>query len=352
MLEGKTYCPVLHTRVAEMQALEMLPAASKEAIFPLIVARPWPNANQLTNTWNRIQSAFGDRRFALDLDPFKRGAVRDKPAGIAFDALFDPANGHSAYYDQVRALDHAVPVVQFHNGVVADLDQQAAHIIDINRGAVLRLEHGLSLQPLQTLENVIQVLDDLALWIDLGWRSRDLLTIQPWASALLDVIGRGSPESEVVVSGSSFPVSFSPVERDVVRARERELYDDLVRRHNAVQIKYGDWGSTRAPRAPTPMRVVKRIDLPTPRDWVCFRDAGDETYQGIAERTVNDPSWPEGINIWGTYLIQGTAEAVPGSIRGQAAAAAARINIHLYRQAHYGGDAAFGDADEPFTDDF
>lgn len=349
MLEGKSYCPVLHTRVAEMQGLERLPEASKDLLFPLVVARPWPNAKAMKNTWDRIEVAFGTRRYALDLDLFKKGSNSQKPAAKEFDALFDPARGHKAYYDQVSALQFAVPVLQLSGGFVFDLDAQLANAHEIDRGIVLRLEHGVSINPIAVLEEVRQRAPDSVLWVDMGW-TRDLLLRELWASRILSALGDDEPEAEVVVSGSSFPDSFNSVRRDTVLAQERAVYDALVRRHNAVRIKYGDWGSTRAPKEPTPMRIVKRIDLPTSREWIYFRDAGSESYDEIAQRVVDDPSWPNGLNIWGTYLIEGTADGVPGAIKGQAAAAAARINIHLHRQAHYDAGGLPGDADEPYVD--
>lgn len=349
MLEGKSYCPVLHTRVAEMQGLERLPEASKDLLFPLIVARPWPNAKSLQNTWDRIDTAFGTRRYALDLDLFKKGANSSKPAAREFDALFDPASGHQAYYEKVAELPFAVPVLQLTGGAMPDLDAQLLNANEIDRGFVLRLEHGICANPVGLLTEVRRRSPDVVVWVDMGW-TRDLLLRELWASRILEALGDDQPEAEVVVSGSSFPDSFSPVRRDVVPSQERAVFDALVRRHNAVRIKYGDWGSTRAPKEPTPMRIVKRIDLPASRDWIYFRDSGAEGYDDIAQRVIDDPLWPTGLNIWGTYLIEGTADGVPGSIKGQAAAAAARINIHLHRQAHYDAGGLPGDADEPYVD--
>lgn len=349
MLEGKSYCPVLHTRVAEMQGLERLPENSKDLLFPLIIARPWPNANAMKNTWDRIESAFGTRRYALDLDAFKQGSISAKPAAREFDALFSSVGGHEAYYRQVEDLPFAVPVLQLTAGTIPDLDAQLAHAHRIDRGVVLRLEHGACVNPVGILTEVRRRAPDAVLWIDLGW-TRDLLLREMWASRILEALGADEPEIEVVVSGSSFPDSFSPVRREAVPTQERAVFDALVRRHNAVRLKYGDWGSTRAPREPTPMRIVKRIDLPTSREWIYFRDGGAESYDDIAQRVIDDPLWPTGLNIWGTYLIEGTADGVPGSIKGQAAAAAARINIHLHRQAHYDAGGLPGDADEPYVD--
>jgi hypothetical protein len=351
MLAGKTYCPVLHTRVAEMKGLEKLPEASKNLMFPLIAARPWPNANLLSKTWEKIEASFGKRRYALDLDRFKYGASSDRLAAKQFDALFDPANGHAAYYEALAEIDGAIPVLRLTKGLIPDLEQQLAWINWLDRGAVLRVEHEYCQQPTLLVRQVRALIPDVVLFLDLGWKTPDLISREMWASQILsDISEEVDLETEIVVVGSSFPGQFRPLVRDEVLVEERFVYDALVRRHNSISITYGDWGSTRAPRDPTPMRTVKRIDLPLSREWVCFRDAGSEDYAEIATRAVRDASWPLDLNIWGTYLISGTAQNVPGSIRGQAAAAAARINIHMFRQTHFDEMGLTGDGDEPFVD--
>jgi hypothetical protein len=142
---------------------------------------------------------------------------------------------------------------------------------------------------------------------------------------------------------------------DPIRMNERFMYNSLVRQHNAAKLIYGDWGSTRAPSDPVQMRNVPRIDLPKPSEWISFRRDkdldDDEDYQDIAERVIADTDWPKNLDIWGTKTIDWTAKGEPGGIRGRAAAAAARINIHLHRQAYFGANDIVTDGDEPFTDE-
>lgn len=348
MLAGKTYCPILHTRAAEVKGLQRLPEASKDLLFPLLVARPWPNASHLTKTWEKIEEAFGQRRFALDLDHFKRHSSSVKPAAAEFDALFDPANGYETYYTQISELPSAVPVLQFTGGALPDLAAQVAHADALERGLVLRVQHDHCPHPHGLVASVFDAHPDTVLFVDLGW-SPDVLSREVWASTLLSTID--DPEREIVVAASSFPESFRARPRDEIRAEERVIFDNLVRRHNAIDLIYGDWGSTRLPREPTPMGAIPpRIDLPLSREWVSFRRDGEEDFQDIATRIVNDRSWEITPNIWGAYQIEATADGASGSISGQAAAAAVRVNIHLHRQAHFGAPGSFGEKDEPYTD--
>jgi hypothetical protein len=355
MLENTPYCPTLYARVAEMKALTQLPAATKDRLFPLIIGRPWPNAKHLVRTWEKIGEAIGNRRFALDLDWTKRNSGGGKPAASEFDALFEAHNGFENYYDAIAEIDGALPVLRISGGSAMQFEAQARHVDRLDRGLIVRVEYGVVANPIQLVEQVLSRFDDVSIFVDAGW-STDILSREVWASGIIERVSREHPEIELVVSGSSFPMSFTDIgERGVLPVEERFIYNNLVRRHYAATLIYGDWGSTRPPSDPVPMRNIPRIDLPTASQWISFRRDkdldDDEDYSDIAQRVVSDPDWPANLNIWGTYTIDWTARGEPGAIRSPATAAAARINIHLHRQAFFGANDMISDGDEPFTDD-
>lgn len=355
MLENYPYCPILHARIAEIKALAQLPSATKDRIFPLIVARPWANARQLNRTWEKISDAIGNRRFGLDLDRTRYGRESDRPAQSEFDDLFDRRGGYANYYDAVRQIDQALPVLRVEDDGPARFSVQAGHIDDIERGVIVRLQYGAVNNPIAVARQVIDRFDDISFFIDVGW-SRDIIGREFWASGIISAIVEMRPETEIVVSGSSFPDSFAGIgERGEFRVDERFLFSDLVRQHNAAVLIYGDWGSTRPPTTESvPMRNIPRIDLPTASNWLSFRrdpDLEDEDYEEIARRVVNDPEWRNVPDIWGAFTIDWTANGEPGAIRSPATAAAARINIHLHKQALFGAGEVIVDGDEPFTDD-
>ena len=354
MLENVSYCPVLHTRLAETKALYQLPAASKDRMFPLLVARPWANAKQLDRTWEKIAEAIGDRRFALDLDRSKFEIPSKRPAAAQFDLLFDPAGGYRAYFDLVESIPSAVPVIQIDKMTAPELGAQIDNVTRIDRGAILRVRYGSISNPAQLIDQLSETLPDFGVFIDVGW-SNDILGREQWGSSLIERLTQIRPDTEVVVSGSSFPSSFAGIgARGEIAVQERYLYSNLIRRHNAANIIYGDWGSTRPPSVDsTPMRNIPRIDLPLTDEWVSFRQIKDseEDYEEIASRVVRDAMWRDEIKIWGTYVINSTASGLPGAIKSPAAAAAARINIHLYKQANFGLPELIADGEEPFTDD-
>lgn len=356
MLENFSYCPTLHARVAEIKALLQLPAATKDRIFPLIIARPWPNAKYLQRTWEKLGEALGNRRFGLDLDLTKRSVEGNQPAATEFDDLFLIRGGFANYYRVVAEIPGAIPVLRILGGEAQQFDAQAQHIDQMDRGVIVRIEFGKVQNPLFLVDRVLSRFTDVSFFVDAGWSS-DILGREIWISHIVDRVSRDHPEIELVVSGSSFPISFADIgERGAIDVKERHLYNNLVRRHNAATLIYGDWGSTRLPSPEQgPMRNVPRIDLPTSSQWISFRrdrDLSDEEdYTDIARRVVNDSEWPADLNIWGTYTIGWTASGEPGAIRSPGTAAAARINIHLHQQAFLGTKGTVIDGDEPFTDD-
>ncbi len=347
MLENVRYCPILHARVAEVKALLQLSSETKDRLFPTIVWRPWPNARALGRTADKVSIAFPQRSFALDLDQTKRGASAT-PAGREFDRLFDPEDGYANYYDFLEAVAGAVPVLR---PPPIQLARQLERIERLDRGVVVRIEFGAASEMIDAARALSENSPDVAVFVDAGW-SRDLLGRELWASSIIQSITEVRPEIEIVVSGSSFPDTFSGVRgRGRIPVVERTLHTNLVRRHNAATLIYGDWGSTRPPVATAgPMRNIPRIDLPFQAEWVCWRQEADEGYPELAQRLVNDADWPAELAIWGTYLISCTAERLPGGIRSPGTAAAARINIHLHRQAYVGEAQIPGDPEEIYVD--
>ena len=98
------------------------------------------------------------------------------------------------------------------------------------------------------------------------------------------------------------------------------------------------------------MRNTPRIDLPLQTEWLVYRQGSDEGYPELAQQMIRDPLWPRDLTIWGTHMILSTASALPGSIRSPNTAAAARINIHLHRQAYVGAEVVPSDPEEPYVD--
>jgi hypothetical protein len=194
-------------------------------------------------------------------------------------------------------------------------------------------------------------LPDLVFVVDAGWVP-DVTLSAAWASSTVSQIMELRPEAEIVLSASTFPSEFSKMgSKKAFPINERAWFDKIRRERNINNAYYGDWGSTRADGPTVPMKPVARIDLPLGQEWVSFRlDDDEDDYQDLSNRVVSDNSWQSEMAIWGTNLIQGTADGL-GLIKNPAKAAAARINIHLFMQTIFNDGAYSLNTDEPYTDD-
>lgn len=351
MLETVEYCPRLLTRTAEMKALLQLPPSSKDLLFPMLGLAPWPNAKLFELTWEKVSEAFANRRFAVDLDRTFSASSPSRPSVQEFKALFDSSNGFENYFRALEPISTAIPVF-VPTSIENEQRKQLSHVERLDRGLFFRVSNEISdIQIIKNLDWLLATDHEFVLFVDAGWR-RDLLFRQAWVQNIVERVRGAEDRVEVVVCGSSFPDSFSEggarSECDIV---ERRLFANMRRAFNEMRMTYGDWGSTRPRVEPVPMNIVPRIDLPMIASWVAFRGE-DEDYSEIARRTLIDVVWGQQPEIWGTKSIVWTAEEMPGAIKGQAGAAAARINIHLHRQAQFDAPVLSDDVDEPFSDEY
>jgi hypothetical protein len=351
MLEGRTYVPLLHARLAEMRALRELPTSTKNLIFPVIKIRPWLNAKQLQKVFQVIADGFGDRAFGLDLDRKKFDPQSVKQAHQEFAKLFDSEDGYAAYYGCVAEAANRIPVLR-RNGNTPELERQLDHVVELDRGVVCRIEvdqPGDYIQVAQAfaaraIENVVFVMDG-------GWRL-DVLNQAAGATILTNGVLDVSEEFEIVVAGSSFPNAFADMgDRAEFPINERILFQSVRQNINRGNLYYGDWGSTRPPTDPVPMTNVPRIDMARRENWTAWRSEGGESYADIAQRVLADQIWTGDTSLWGAYMIASTAQGLDPAIRAPAMAAAVRVNFHMNVQARFDAPDGLVIEDEPVGED-
>lgn len=351
MLEGIDYVALLHTKRAEMRALLNIEKATRDRLFPILVVRPGDH-HDMEKTWPIYANAVGAYRFGLDIDRHKFDVNFSEPAKTQFDSLFSESDGYRAFYDRVGQIDGAIPVFRSNiKGVFENLDDQFDRIDELDRGLILRIERGFTQNWMEVLTHPRLRIDDALLVVDLGW-STDVLLLEMWSSQVIEQITNHAPEAEIVALSSCFPTSFSHIDdRGVFSIDDRDLYNRLVRRHNAANIKYGDWGSTRSSRDPRPGQPRPRIDIASTGDWTCFRQTeGEVGYVPVAVRTVGDLIWKSVPACWGKNTIECTAMNIPGRITGTEIATSVRVNIHLTVQAL--GGAQPPPEETPYEDGF
>jgi hypothetical protein len=353
MLEGREYVPLLHARLAEVRAMRELPDSSKNQLVPVFKLRPWLNAKSLDRALEVIEEAVGNRLYGLDLDETKFQANPDpeKPAQAEFSALFNQTGGFERYYDLISRGENRVPVFR-NSGTVVDLDDQLDRIDLIGRGVFIRVDVNQpgAILAIATRINARQT-DNPVFVIDCGW-GRDILSSAALASGLAQNLIDISDNFEIVVAGSSFPNTFAGLgDRFETDAIERILFAEVRRQVNFGRLVYGDWGSTRPPTDPIPMRNIPRIDTAKPSNWISWRSVDEESYVEVAERTVTDSTWDGRLGIWGEYMILATATEEEVRIKSPAMAAAVRVNMHLHQQANFDNPSGLHVGDEVVGDD-
>lgn len=353
MLEGREYVPLLHTRLAEVRAMRELPDGSKNLLVPIFKLRPWLSAKALSRALEVIEEAVGNRLYGLDLDEWRFEAEPDqgKPALVEFCRLFDPEDGFRRYYELVSAGNNRVPV--YRNLASLDgVDDQLERVENIDRGVFVRIEVGQPGAVLGIAQRIAErAIGNAVFVIDCGW-GRDILGNAARAVGIVQNLIDISDEFEIVVAGSSFPDSFAGRgDRFETDAIERRLFGEVRRQINFAQLYYGDWGSTRPPSDPVPMRNIPRIDTAEPTNWISWRSEDEESYVEVAERVISDPTWDGRLGIWGEYMILATAAEEEVRIKAPAMAAAVRVNMHLHQQANFENPEGLHVGDEAVGDD-
>jgi hypothetical protein len=354
LLEGREYVPLLHARLAEIRALRELPDVSKNLLVPVFKLRPWLNSKTFDRAVEVVEEAVGNRLYGFDLDrtKYQTDPPPEKEAAVNFSGLFDSSNSYEQYYNLIEAGANRVPVFRDPALENPQIDGQLDRIEAIGRGFFVRVQPAQSGALMEIAQRTFdRNIDNPVFIIDCGW-GRDILSSAALATTLAQNLIDISEEFEVVVAGSSFPDAFSDLgTRFSISAIERQLFKEVRRQINTGKLIYGDWGSTRPPTDPVPMRNVPRIDTALPTNWIGWRSSDGETYVQVANRTIVDSEWDGSLGIWGEYMILATAAEEEIRIKSPAMAAAVRVNLHLHQQANFDNPDGLHVGDQVVGDD-
>lgn len=162
------------------------------------------------------------------------------------------------------------------------------------------------------------------------------------------------PNAAIALSATSFPSDFvGRVSQEIYERQFHRLVSDL---HPERAFIYSDRGSARAERqlggggTPAP-----RVDLAVASQWEFYReeDQGDrdQAYFDAATRATESSAWDPLLKVWGTQMIERTANEDDDAIVSPARSTAVRINLHLHEQSYYGAPPSEKyDTDEDWTD--
>jgi len=342
VLENKTYVPTLAIRASEMNGLQFLPGATKDKMTPCFLLAPWANSNSLDKSIERIERAFPNRKFFLDIDRDYRFTNDDSEPQIELRRLLDPEGSYKNWIDFISRHENAFPCLQTMHQDQALLRKQIELIQELGRPYGVRIERERFPSNLDEIVEAITAFGaaDFVIILEGGW-TRDSLGLHVWFEGMIaEGLSDIDANVPIVLSCTSIPkmfTQFSGVTR--VAFTNHQLFDQVKRRFsNRKNIFYGDWGSTR-PRENTGFanRPLQRIDYPTDSAWLIARNKDDEWgFKQAAEAVIASDGWEGDLGIWGEEMILNTSFHESLGIDTPQKNVASRVNIHLHRQAFYG----------------
>lgn len=342
VLENKIYVPTLAIRASEMNGLEFLPGATKDRMTPCILLAPWANSNTIDRAIDRVQRAFPNRYYFLDIDRDYQFTNPESRPQQELNHLLDPANSFANWIDFIAQYDCVWPCIQTRGQTESEIRQQIEAVQALGRPYCMRIVRDRFPSNIEEIVSASAAggSADFVIILEGGW-TRDPLSLAVWFEGVmaesLQAIDANVP---LVLSCTSIPKMFMPYEGiNLVPFSNRQLVDQIARRSNRTTIIYGDWGSTR-PREPGGFanRPIDRIDYPTDSSWVIARskDNGWDFEIAASELIENSGVWDGNLNIWGEEMIYQTTINEEIGIDTPQKNVAARVNIHLHRQAFFG----------------
>lgn len=343
VLENKVYVPTLAVRPSEMNGLEFLPGATKDRMTPCFLLAPWANSATLDRTITRIERAFPNRPYFLDIDRYYDFTNVESQPQQELVQLMDPSGQFRNWVSFVGRHERVWPCIQTRGQTEDEIRAQIDAFQHQGRPYCMRIV--LDRFP-NNIDEIVGAFAaggaaDFAVILEGGW-TRDPLSLAVWFGGViaesLQAIDATVP---VVLSCTSIPkmfTSFSGDEPTAVAFSNRQLVDQVARNSNRARVIYGDWGSTR-PREQSGYanRPLDRIDYPTEGAWHIARNKEKRwDFRDAAIAILKSPAWDGNLGIWGEEMIENTTINEELGIDTPQKNVAARVNIHLHLQAFFG----------------
>jgi len=328
------YAPILAVRPAEMAALEELPKKDKDKLLPVILLRPWVTSRTLDKALERIENAYGDRKWIADFDydHIRNAEAAKRDVHAELDALKSPKNGYENWCKFIYEHSNTIPTIQIRDP--NEIASQVKRLEKLGRGIVVRLQLDAFPQAKAVAELVTANTNEPILFmLDHGQMNEELLPSLKTIATARAILG---VKNDILIapSGTSFPFEFR--DRTRLEILERRYFNQVRKSLNGADLLYSDRGSARAEVMAGGAVPVPRIDYPLSDEWRFYRD--EDGYQSAAQALLKTKGkiWIDGLQIWGTQMIERTARGDAFAIESPVKATACRINIHLHQQLYYG----------------
>lgn len=204
------YVPTLAVRPSEMKGLEHLHEIVKDLITPCFLLAPWVNSKTLIRSIDKIEIAFPDRKYFLDIDINYESQRSNSAAQVEFDNLKDPSNGFENWIDLISSRENIVPCIQWKNATFIDIKNQVDQFRIIDRPFCIRLTNSIS----EEMRQLINFLSsegsaDFVIILDAGWVNFPI-DAESWFERIIsNYFDQLIANIPIVLSYTSIPDTFS-----------------------------------------------------------------------------------------------------------------------------------------------
>jgi len=359
-MEIQDYLVTLGVRPADLSGLKELPGGTKDRLRPLLLLAPWGRTVPLSKALDKFEMSYPNRPYFVDIDAYYHVNENTNEAKALWQQLAHRPADLKAWWKLLLDFPNANPCLLIADQEIRDVRSQITWAREHNRTFCIRIDQAPAVaaripkwMPDLMDELSAEGANDYAVVFEFGW-ILDPLTVAAMAGGLVAKYAKHLPaEVPIAVSCTSFPKDFTKYNGLArVNFTNRELIAQVQRATNHPRIVYGDWGSTK-PRLNGHANTPKnRIDFPGDRSWLIARDKDQSmSFEIAAQRIVQSDLWTGDLGIWGEQLIEGTADGQAFAIDTMPKMSAARINIHLHRQAFYDHLPPPESLDEAWSDD-
>ena len=339
-LTESSYVPTLAIRPSEMNGLERLPGATKDRLQPCILLAPWSSSSSLQNAIARVEMAYPNRPYFLDIDRDYRFSNLEAPAQQELVSLLKHDGNFENWQNFVSGHEHIQPCLQTRNLEQSAIVDQIRAFQEMGRTFVLRIvrdRYPVNMAAILGALNTVGTADYVII-LEGGW-VQDAIGLEMWFNGIIQGdLSQIEAAVPIVLSFTSIPTQYSDMTGvSVVPFSNRMLLENVLRNTNRRNLVYGDWGSTR-PRTSGGFgrRPLDRIDYPGSNAWHFARNKDEGwTFRNAANAIVSDSQvWDGNLNIWGEEMILQTTVNEHLGIDTAPKNIASRVNIHLHLQAN------------------
>ena len=344
LLDAIRYLPTIRSRQAEMRGYAELRPQTKAVLHPLVSLGKYGRMDDAARVLEMITQRVGP--CFIDLNTAAGQTCSQ------WNELCDPADNYQAWRDLASTVEGVIPVALLRDGATERPFIRQALMIEERFGTLI-IRSRRPAQDLPALQAALSAVDDVnnvLIVLDLGYVRGALEPKETEARRVISALRTTDASARVAVVASSFPRAISVYgdQRGSLSIVERELHAQIG--GDAVAI-YGDHASIYPePFEPTVSRWVPRVDYCLDYAWLYERRREDGGgYLECARQIASSADWDSTFAdiSWGADAVRraASAVAVPAGFGSPGNWIAARVNMHIERQAAVGTASVSSDED-------